>query len=124
VFDEPGITVEDPFVFVTGGHFEMIAKDLNGQACGEYHAGVHLLSSDGKNWSVAPDPKAYSRTVQWNDGRPMTVSSFERPQLLMQNGVPTHLFAAMADGPGGPDKWNLMSRTWTGVIPLDPTVRA
>jgi len=41
---------------------------------------------------------------------------FERPQLLIENGRPTHLFAATGDGPGGFDK---MSSSWNMVVPLN-----
>lgn len=117
VFDSPDITIEDPFVFMIDGHFEMIAKDLNGSACGEFHAGVHLLSPDGITWAVADPPKAYSRTVTQDNRTVETLSSIERPQLLFHDGKPTHLFAAMADG-DAEHKWQNMTRTWTGVIPL------
>jgi hypothetical protein len=115
LFDLPGINLEDPFVWQQDGHFEMIAKDLNGALCGEYHGGIHLLSQDGIEWGLAPEPKAYSRDVLWDDGQVRRLGSLERPQLLLEDGEPTHLFAAMADGPGN---WLGMTKTWTGVIPL------
>ncbi len=117
VFDSSAVTVEDPYVFNIDGHFEMLAKDLNGKACGEFHAGVHLLSPDGIVWNMAGQPKAYSRTVTWDNGTQETLSSVERPQLLFHDGVPTHMFAAMADGDAA-HKWQNMTRTWTGVVPL------
>ena len=40
----------------------------------------------------------------------------ERPQLLIENGVPTHLFCATAEGPGIDLKD--ASRTWNIVFPL------
>lgn len=116
--DEPimqfanGATLEDPFVWHNGTHFEMIAKDLAGEFTPEYHGGVHGWSLDGIEWQVATHAQAYSRTIHWNDGTRTTLGSLERPQLLFQNGAPTHLFAAAADGPGGfcnaTDTWNLV----------------
>jgi len=44
-----------------------------------------------------------------------TQGAFERTQLLIENGVPTHLFAATGDGPGGFDH---ALRTWNMVVPL------
>ncbi|MEI7832137.1 MAG: glycoside hydrolase family protein [bacterium] len=115
LIDGDNMTLEDPCVFRIDDHYEMIAKDLNGQTTGELNAGAHLLSPDGINWELAPIRKAYSRDVLWSDGQLRHMGSFERPQLLLQDGHPTHLFAAMADGPG---QWQQMNKTWNVVIPL------
>jgi hypothetical protein len=93
----------------------MIAKDQEGGPTGERHAGVHATSPDGVHWELAPQPKAYSRTVRWSDGTVTTQGSLERPQVLLEEGVPRYLFAATGDGPGG---FNAAHRTWTMVIPL------
>jgi len=58
LFNGGGLTLEDPCVFYLDDHYEMIAKDLNGLTCGELHAGIHLLSRDGRAWQVAPQAKA------------------------------------------------------------------
>ncbi|MEA4889857.1 MAG: glycoside hydrolase family protein [Clostridiaceae bacterium] len=119
--DEPALTlidggqVEDPFVWRQDGHFEMIAKDMTGEITGEKHAGIHALSADGLEWFLADPPKAYSRRVIWDNGAVTIQGSLERPQLLFCQNVPTHLFAATADGPGGFDQ---ACRTWNMVIPL------
>ena len=107
--------VEDPFVWQAGDHFEMLAKDWTGGTTGESGAGLHAFSDDGLVWSVAEEPKAYSRRVAWDDGTVTVQGCLERPQLLFHDGVPTHLFAATADGPGGFDS---ATRTWNMVIPL------
>lgn len=110
-----GRTLEDPFVWHNGTCFEMIVKDLDGGFTDEYHAGVHAWSADGINWSIADNPKAYSRSLAWDDGSVATLGSLERPQLLFQDGQPTHLFAAAADGPGG---FRNATNTWNVLIPL------
>lgn len=121
--DEPvlqlagGSFVEDPYVWRSGTQYEMLAKDMTGELTGERHAGVHLTSTDGVRWSLSSPAKAYSRRVVWSDGSVTVQGSLERPQLLVQNGRPTHLFAATADGPGGFDH---ARRTWNMVIPLIP----
>lgn len=113
-----GHDVEDPFVWRQGGHFEALAKDMDGGLTGERHAGVHLLSDNGLDWTLAPSPKAYSRTIRWDDGTVTTQGSLERPQLLIgEDGEPTHLVAATADGPGG---FLAATETWNMVIPLRP----
>lgn len=107
--------VEDPFVWWTGTRYAMLAKDLSGQLTGELHAGVYAESDDGVVWRVPDAAKAYSRTITWDDGSITTLGCLERPQLLMEQNKPTHLFAAAADGPGG---FNHATRTWNLVIPL------
>ena len=107
--------VEDPYVWWAGDHLELVAKDMTGGITGEKHAGIHATSPDGLRWTLADPPKAYSRRVLWDDGSTVLQGSLERPQLLLSNGVPTHLFCATADGPGGFYK---ATRTWNMVLPL------
>jgi predicted GH43/DUF377 family glycosyl hydrolase len=115
VFPPDQFHIEDPFIWRTDGGYEMIAKDMEGTLCGEKHGGIRALSGDGKIWRLADNPKAYSRTVTWDDGTIQEMGSFERPFLLFQDGVPTHLFAAVADGPGG---FRHATNTWNMVIPI------
>lgn len=121
VTDEPvlklsdGNHVEDPFVWFENGCYQMIAKDMTGGITGEKHAGIHATSPDGISWQVSNPPKAYSRRIRWNDGTETIQGALERPQLLLENGRPTHLFAATGDGPGG---YRASSQTWNMVIPL------
>lgn len=113
---EGGNHVEDPYLWWTDDHYEALAKDMNGGITDERHAGVHATSQDGIHWQLADPPKAYSRQVRWDDGTVTVQGSVERPQLLFQDGVPTHLFAATADGPGG---FRAATRTWNMVFPLE-----
>jgi hypothetical protein len=116
IFDfGPDESIEDPFVWHNGGHFELIAKDLGGGITGEKHAGVHATSSDAVHWTLSDPPKAYSRRVTWDDGATTVQGSLERPQLLFEDGEPRYLFAATADGPGG---FRAANNTWNMVIPI------
>lgn len=107
--------LEDPFIWQSEGRYEMLAKDMTGGLTGEKHAGVHALMEDGVNWRLAPNPRAYSRTVAWSDGTQTTLGCLERPQLLIEDGVPTWLFLAAADGPGG---FHNAANTWNLAVPL------
>jgi hypothetical protein len=107
--------VEDPFVWWAGDHLELVAKDMTGGITGEVHAGIHATSPDGLRWTLSDPPKAYSRRVVWDDGSVTVQGSLERPQLLFHDGVPTHLFCATGDGPGG---FRNATRTWNMVLPL------
>jgi hypothetical protein len=121
LFDDEGTAFEDPFVFEIDGHFEMIAKDLTGKTTGELHAAAHLVSEDGIRWRLGPEPKAYSRTLPFDDGSTRKLSNVERPALLLHDGQPTHLFAAMGEGARDvPGAFEGISRSWNGVIRLRP----
>lgn len=60
--------------------------------------GAYAWSEDGIHWNLPADARAYSRTIRWTDGTVTTHGNFERPNLL-QDGHPTHLFAANSSGP-------------------------
>jgi hypothetical protein len=84
--------VEDPFIWWNGEGYEMIAKDMTGEVCGEPLAGIHAFSRDAINWEVQKPAKAYSRTVAFNDGTTTELPILEKPQILFHDGKPTHLF--------------------------------
>lgn len=113
----PEIHLEDPFVWRTDEGYELIAKDMEGNLCGEKYGGIHASSTDGVNWQI-DSSIAYSRNVRWDDGSTRTMGNLERPFLLIQNGKPTHLFAATSDGKKG---FHDAAHTWNMVIPLAST---
>lgn len=89
--------LEDGFLWWNGECFELIAKDMAGEICGEAQAAIHLHSSDGVDWELGNPSKAYSRTVRWDDGTATTLAKLERPQILFADGQPSMLFAATLD---------------------------
>jgi hypothetical protein len=107
--------LEDPFVWRSETGYEMIAKDMSGKLVGEKHAGVRVISNDGVRWELAKQPKAWSRTIRWDDGTTQTMGQLERPFLLMENGRPAFLFAATGNGPGG---FQNMTESYNIAIPL------
>jgi hypothetical protein len=109
--------MEDPFVWEQDGVLHMIAKDMTGKIGGERHGGVHAVSRDGIQWEPGRPLQAWSRRIVWDDGTSQVLGSMERPHVLFQDGRPTHLLVAVADGAGGFDR---ASRTWNLVIPLRP----
>lgn len=115
IFDTNKYHLEDPFIWKSENGYEMIAKDMDGNACGEKHGGIHAYSVDGVKWKLKDNPLAYSRYIKWDDGKILNMGSFERPFLLFQDGFPTHIFAATADGPGC---FTRASNTWNMVVPI------
>jgi hypothetical protein len=54
------------------------------------------------------------------NGNTTIQGSLERPNILIENGIPTPVFFATADGPGG---FRNADNTWNMVIPLQKTKR-
>ena len=102
--------VEDPYVWQANGRYHMVAKVFGKSLTGESEAGFYAYSTDGIKWSLPKDPKAYSRMVLFSNGTQRRQAKLERPQVLVQDGKPTHIFFATAD-PKWADIYNL-------VIPL------
>lgn len=116
-----GLRIEDPFIFWHQGQYEMVCKDLTGKITDEFHAAVHMTSPDGVDWKLADTVKAWSRTLDWDDGTTTTQGSIERPFILFENQEPAWLFAATADGPGpgnGRAGHYYAENTWNMVRPL------
>ncbi|MGQ1784610.1 MULTISPECIES: glycoside hydrolase family protein [unclassified Saccharicrinis] len=112
--DNERIDLEDPYVWWNGDKYEAIIKDRTGVLCGEEGGGVHAWSDDGVKWQLFENPKAYSRSIKWDDGTTSYQNHFERPFLLIEDGVPTHFFAATGNG----EKAWSFDKTWNMVIPL------
>jgi len=113
-FSATGDHVEDAFVWHGKSGYQLIMKDMKGGICGEAGGGIHAVSQDGIKWQVSKPAMAWSRNVKWSDGVVREQARFERPQLLIEGGKPTHLFCATGTSIGsGP-----LERTWNMVIPL------
>ena len=115
LFDFKDTFVEDPYFWYANDQFHIIMKEMSDSVCGEKHAGIYMSSDDSIHWDITKATKAYSRDILWDDGQRKVMGSFERPQLLIQDGVPTHLFSATADGPGN---FIDTSTSWNMVTPL------
>ncbi|MEM9913999.1 MAG: glycoside hydrolase family protein [Planctomycetota bacterium] len=113
-----GDHVEDPFLWHADGRYRLIMKSMNGKLGGEPRGGIAIESFDGVNWSMSGEAKrAYSRRIRWDDGSVTTQAFLERPQLLIEGGRPTHLFAATAVGS---DAIGHVTDSWNIAIPLAP----
>ena len=100
-FQDGNMHIEDPFLWYDGqkNKFCLIAKDdvKNGAygITGEWGSGFYAESSNCNDFEIGDNPKVYSRTVEWLDGRKTKQGNLERPSLLFnEKGNPTHLFCA------------------------------
>ncbi|HEU5223981.1 MAG TPA: glycoside hydrolase family protein [Candidatus Lumbricidophila sp.] len=118
MFPTDRFNLEDPFLFRGPDGYELIAKDMTGNICGEYHAGMHAHSTDGFHWVADEGQKAYTRTIRWDDGTEQVMGSLERPFVLFEHGRPTHMLFATGDGPG---EFMNATQTWNMVVPLRGT---
>jgi len=93
--------LEDAFVWFEKGRYHLVARDMG---FFDHSLGLLFESQDGLRWS---DPEiayhALSHYVQEAPGPAhlKRQGRLERPQLLMNDGVPTHLFGAAQGGREG-----------------------
>jgi len=92
--------IEDPYMWYADGYYHLVAKMFSESLTGESGAGFYAYSKDGVDWTLPKNPKAYSRTVLFDDGKKITMKKLERPQVLIQGGKPTHIFFAANRGDG------------------------
>lgn len=109
--------LEDPFIWHDEDGFNMMAKDMIGQCCGEVMGGIHGISSDGFHWDFEEDNLFYSRRILWNDSITREMGNLERPFILFEDGKPAYAFFATSDGTDGMGFENA-TKTWNMVIPL------
>ena len=88
----PHYGFEDPFLFHCQGQYHIVIEDAMDQVTGDMRNGVRLVSDDGVRWDFyAPEIRAYGGLVRWTNGVATMPVRRERPSLILQNGVPTHL---------------------------------
>ncbi|EWH08246.1 hypothetical protein DS2_18323 [Catenovulum agarivorans DS-2] len=90
-FSHLNAQVEDAYVFIDNNKFHMVMRDMG---VIHPHVGLLLESKDGLKWSE-PMLGYKTNTEYVNEKK---VERMERPQILMQNGKPTHLFLALMGG--------------------------
>lgn len=115
IFVKEGVqfAAEDPFIWNDGRRFWAVVKDNAGHFT---HRGYSLAlweSQDGFDWKLARHPLVATPEVTWADGRKQKLDALERPQVLLDNGLPIALFCAAADAKGRDGSFNIQ-------IPLKP----
>ncbi len=97
--------MEDPYLWYDEARrkFCLIAKDdvKNGSfgITGEWGSGFYAESDDCISFTLSQEPKVYSRSITYRDGRTRTQCNLERPYLLFdKQGKPAYLYAATGEG--------------------------
>ncbi len=117
MFEGEDYEFEDPFIWKDEDGYNMMAKDMRGNICGEEMGGIYASSADGINWNIKENFLFYSRKILWDDGEIREMGNMERPFILFEDGKPTHVFFATSDGKDGAGFTNC-TKTWNMVIPL------
>ncbi|MDI1248045.1 MAG: alpha-L-fucosidase [Lacunisphaera sp.] len=107
-----GVGAEDPTMWFENGRYHALMLD-HGRLFSDKEI-YHATSADGLHWETQPNPVALTKDFPWADGGKRDMRSTERPQILVQNGVATHLFFATGEEING------QLQTWNQVIPLKP----
>jgi hypothetical protein len=94
VFDE-NVHIEDPYIWGGNGKYYMIAKDMEGNICGEKYGGVFATSLDGIKWNMEKGNLSYTRHVLWENGVTEQLFKMERPFILQENGVDKAMYFAV-----------------------------
>lgn len=108
--------IEDPSIWLDDDGYHMLAKDMGSSICGELHAGILCHSKNGIDWVLDSSPKAYSKTISFEDGSKKFFGQLERVFPLVEDGKVTTLFFATMDGKGGFDNGN---KSWNLAVPLE-----
>lgn len=85
---------EDPFVWSQDGDYYAIITDIQGQFTGDKGALALMQSENGIDWIQAKHPMVLPSKILKEDGS-RTEYKVERPQLLVEDGVPTSLYGAL-----------------------------
>jgi len=117
LLEDKRFLLEDPFVWYDEDGYNMMAKDMNGKLCGEFHGSVYAHSDDGLHWDFRRDSVFASRKILWDDGVVREMGSLERPFILFEDGKPTHAFFATSDGHDN-QGFDNCTKTWNMVVPL------
>jgi len=84
---------EDPYIYQDKrGNFHIIYHDMDGA-----DKGAHGYSSDGHTW-LNGDVPCYTGQVEFDDGSSIKFKKRQRPQLIVQGGVPRYLYTGVMPG--------------------------
>jgi hypothetical protein len=99
IFDE--IHLEDPCLWHEDGRYHILLKDFEGSVADEPYDGIYAHSDDALDWTTE-DGSAYSVEFTMADGSRPPVERRERPQALLEDSEPTHLYTAVEYGDDRP----------------------
>jgi len=107
----PEHKIEDFYMFRMKDDFHLICEDNVGGISGHERWGVHLVSKNGiDQWTKYDSTIVYDHDILFTDSTILHCNRRERPQLLIENKVITHLLTGVYDG----------VNSWCQPVALDP----
>ncbi len=85
---------EDPYVWSQDGKYYALVTDIKGLFTGDEGAIALMESANGIDWKKSKNPLVIPSKILKSDGT-KTEYKIERPQLLVEDNVPTYLFGAL-----------------------------
>lgn len=105
--DDAWFPGEDPFVWYDGDRFRAVLKDMGRNYADEERALVLFESTDGVDWRPSEQLVLCTRRIATGPGKTVTYHRLERPQLLVESGRPTVLYAAAKPSPDADESFNV-----------------
>jgi len=84
---------EDPYIYKDKrGNYHIVYHDMQGS-----DLGGHAFSQDGKKWYNGNVP-CYTGEIRFEDGTSKKFKKRQRPQLIVQDGIPLYLYTGVTPG--------------------------
>ena len=92
--DTVRFAAEDPYIWRQHNKYWALVKDFKGSFTGQNLSLALFESKDAISWQVAKHPLASTMNIQFTDTT-WKATKVERPQLLVENGIPKVLYVAV-----------------------------
>lgn len=113
IFPKNAVRVEDPALWRTENQYHLLANEWS-----ERH-GFYMRSPDGIVWTLEDPSVAFHPDVtRYTDGTETRWYKLERPKVLIEDGVATHLYLAAIDVPKNEDRPGTNHNSKTLALPL------
>jgi hypothetical protein len=96
-FEGERFPAEDPYIWFQDGKYRAIVKRIKTVKKKRLFSLVHYDSVDGYDWQPATNHEISDRTIVWEDGNVQQFDHLERPQVVVENGIPIVLTCAADD---------------------------
>jgi len=116
IFTVPGsiFPAEDPYIWYQDNCYYAIAKDMHGEFTKAGRSLVLFYSVDGFDWKPAKNALVSTLGFTMKNGKQVKLTHMERPQLLIEKGIPRALFVACDSLEDG-----VVKHTFNAHIPLE-----
>ena len=85
---------EDPYIWFQDNCYYAIVKEMNGEFTKKGRSLALFYSVNGLDWHTAKNVLVSTLDFTMKDEKKVKLSHMERPQLLIENGIPRALFLA------------------------------